>query len=55
MTTTVPDNMSLGAFVQAYAAVPVADRSAAIARLRSFGLSEANMAAKLLASTWGIQ
>ena len=30
-------------------------RPAALARLRSFGLAESNMAAKLLASTWGIQ
>ena len=54
MTTTVPDNMSLGAFVQAYSQVPIPDRAAALARLRSFGLAEANMAARLLAATWTI-
>ena len=54
MTDTVPDNMSLGAFVQAYSQVPVSDRTASLARLRSFGLAEANMAARLLAATWTI-
>ena len=54
MTATVPDNMSLGAFVQAYSQVPASDRTAALARLRSFGLAEANMAARLLAATWTI-
>ena len=48
------DNMSMGAFVQAYSMVPTADRALALARLRSFGLTESIMAAKLLAATWGI-
>ena len=54
MNATVPDNMSLGAFVQAYSQVPVVDRADALARLRSFGLAEASMAARLLAATWTI-